>query len=43
MERWQDYFSLPPYFYEISEKAQKSLIRELKVFFQTSLYGGKRR
>jgi hypothetical protein len=39
MERWQDYFFLPPYFYEISEKPQKSLIREQKVFFQSSLYG----
>jgi hypothetical protein len=35
-------FPLPPYFYEISEKAQKSLIREQKVFFQSSLYRGRR-
>jgi hypothetical protein len=34
-------FLLPPYFYEISEKSQKSL-REQKVFFQSSLYRGRR-
>jgi hypothetical protein len=35
-------FPLPPYFYEIPEKAQKSL-REQKIFFQSSLYRGEKR